>query len=313
MKIDIIIPNFNSSKLVSSNLRSVIIALKNYKGRIIVVDDGSTEEERKVLKTVIEEYKKDSPVPIDLIQHESNKGFSSAVNTGVRASSADYVVLLNSDVSPSEEFLASPLEHHRKNEKLFGVGCMDESIEGDSTVLRGRGVGKWSRGMLVHSKGEIDRQDTLWISGGSSVFRREMYMQLRGMDEIFNPFYWEDIDLSYRAQKNGYEVLFDNASKVIHMHDEGSIKKHFKKEHINAVVYRNQFIFHWKNISDTDLLFFHLFWLPFHMLGALKRGDKQFFVGLFLAIGKIPLIINKRIKQKKLYKVTDKSVINNFR
>jgi GT2 family glycosyltransferase len=264
--------------------------------------------DREILNEVIERNKKVG-MRVRLLQHKVNKGFSSTVNTGVDASNAEFVVLLNSDVLPTKNFLESPLKELLNNDDLFAVGCMDESMEGKKIVLRGRGVGKWGRGMINHSRGEVDRNDTFWVSGGSSVFRRSIYKKLGGMDEIYNPFYWEDIDLSYRAQKAGYVLLFDKKSVVKHFHDEGTIKNNFKSSSILMTAYRNQFIFIWKNITSISLLANHFLYLPFNIYGALKRHDVPFFKGLFLAVLKLPAIIDKRQKQKKLYRISDGEII----
>lgn len=310
MKIDIIIPNFNGAHLVRENLSKVLKSLESYKGKVILVDDGSKAEDREALREVVKESS--SIGSVELVEHPVNKGFSSAVNTGVKKSTADYVVLLNSDVIPRKDFLKPLLEEIERDPLIFGIGCMDESIEGEKTVLRGRGQAKWSRGLLLHEKGETDKSDTFWISGGSSIFRRELYMKLGGMDEIYNPFYWEDIDLSYRAQKSGYKIFFNNKSVVEHLHEKGAIKKNFKKKKVTTVVYRNQFTFIWKNITDSKLIISHILYLPYHAFGALKRGDMEFFKGFFLAAFRLSAIMKKRSIQKKNYKLTDSEVIRNI-
>ncbi len=311
MNVDIIIPNYNGSHLIKKNLPVALKALEKHKGKLIIVDDGSRQEDRNALREIIGIFQKDTDI-IKYIEHEGNLGFSSAVNTGVKNSEAKYVVLLNSDVAPSLNFLQSPIERLENDENLFAVGCMDESVEGEKKVLRGRGLARWRKGMLEHFRGEVDREDTFWVSGGSAVFRRELYQKFGGMDEIYNPFYWEDIDLSYRAQKGGYRVVFDSASTVVHVHGEGAIKKNFKSDKVTYTAYRNQFIFIWKNITDYRLFFSHFMYLPIHILGAVKRGDINFFKGFFLALKRLPAIINRRQKQKRYYKLSDADVIKNI-
>ncbi len=311
MNVDIIIPNYNGSHLIKKNVPGVLKAFEKYNGKLIVVDDGSRQEERNALREIIDIFQKDTDI-IKYIEHEKNLGFSSAVNTGVKNSEAKYVVLLNSDVVPSLNFLQSPIERLEHDNTLFAVGCMDESVEGEKKVLRGRGLARWRKGMLEHFRGEVDREDTFWVSGGSAVFRRELYQKFGGMDEIYNPFYWEDIDLSYRAQKSGYRIVFDSASTVVHVHGEGAIKKNFKNDKVTYTAYRNQFIFIWKNITDFRLLFSHFMYLPIHILGAVKRGDINFFKGFFLALKRLPAIINRRQKQKRYYKLSDADVIKNI-
>lgn len=312
MSVDIIIPNYNGSAIIEKGLPNVFGALKNYKGKVIIVDDGSSNEEVFAIRSLVEKYKNKGE-RIKLIEHANNKGFASAVNTGVKASDADFVVLLNSDIVPYKNFLQSPLEKLIGNKNLFAVGCMDESIENNKTILRGRGIAKWSGGMLSHSRGEVDMSDTFWVSGGSSIIRREIYQKLGGMDEIYNPFYWEDIDLSYRARKAGFDIMFDNKSKVTHFHEEGAIKKNFTQSGVTIIAYRNQFIFIWKNISDSSFILNHLLILPVNILRAIVDRNSAFLKGLFLALVKLPAIIKKRNLQKKLYKISDLKLINSIK
>ena len=251
--------------------------------------------------------------PVKLVEHIMNKGFSSAVNTGVKNSDADIVVLLNTDVVPRANFLDSPSEKLSEDKLIFGIGCMDESIENGKKVLRGIGKARWEKGMLLHGEGEINTEKTFWVSGGSSFIRRDLYLKFGGMDEIYNPFYWEDIDLSYIAQKAGFKVVFDKNSVVEHLHDEGAIKSNYKKNRITTIAYRNQFIFIWKNISDSNLLMNHLLLLPINIFNALRRGDGEFIKGFLAALVKLPTIYNRRNFQKRFYKVTDSEILNSFK
>jgi len=310
MKIEIIIPNYNGFELIKKNLPDVIESLRNYKNSLItVVDDASKREEQELLSDYISKLQEKSSIKIQLMLFQENKGFSSNVNRAAMKSEADIIVLLNTDVNPTKDFLQTLLPHF-KDEKMFGVGCMDESIE-DRTVLRGRGLAKWEKGFLVHSKGEVDKTDTFWVSGGSSAFSRVLFQKLGGLDSLYDPFYWEDIDLSYRAQKAGYKVLFEPKSVVVHIHKKGSIKKHYKDEVIKSYAMRNQFTFIWKNITDSGLLLNHLIFLPYYLLTAVVRFDKIFLKGFFLAILRLPDIISRRSKQKKFYILKDRQIIKN--
>ena len=280
MSIDIVIPNYNGFSLLRENLPRIIEEINEHEGSIIIVDDGSNKDEFESLSNFVKDKN------ILLLRNERNSGFSSAVNRGMSKSNSDFVVLLNTDVLPEDNFLDAAIKDLLSDRNLFGIGFIDKSVEDGKTILRGRGLAKWKKGFLVHRRGEVDKTDTFWISGVSSIITRELFEKLSGFDSLYDPFYWEDIDLSYRARKSGYKIEFEPKSVVIHKHYEGSIKKYFSNFQINTIVYRNQFIFVWKNITDSNLLLSHLLWLPYHLLTSILRFDVPFLLGFLLAAAK---------------------------
>ncbi len=314
MNISIIIPNFNGVSTLKANIPSVIsallhcIKLKKIKGEIILVDDGSIDDSVAVIET-IQEANKD--LSIKLLKQEKNLGFSSTVNKGVLESKYDIVVLLNTDVKPEIDFLI-PLLGHFVDEEVFAVGCMDKSIEGGKVVMRGRGLGKWIRGFLNHTRGDIDKSETLWVSGGSSAFRKSIWARLGGMYEIYNPFYWEDLDLSYRALKAGYKVNFENKSIVSHFHEKGVIKNLYKPSRVKIVSYTNQIIFAWINMTDTDIIFTHFSLIPYHLFLALVHRDIYFILGFFNAAINLGKIVNLRKQTQNFVVKTDREVIQSI-
>lgn len=296
MKVSIVIPNYNGQELLKKNLPKVMVSSGN--AEIIVVDDYSSDNSLEILKEF----------PVTVIRNEKNLGFSKTVNRGVKESSGEIVVLLNTDVVPEKDFL-EPLIAHFKDEKVFAVGCMDKSIEGAKTVLRGRGLGKWERGFLIHRRGEVDKTSTLWVAGGSGAFRKSIWDRLGGLIDLYSPFYWEDIDISYRAQKSGYKVLFEPKSIVIHEHQKGAIKVKYSPFAIKTISYRNQIIFSWVNISDFSLLSSHLLWLPYQIIKSIIQLDAPYMIGLIKAFLLLPRILLVRNKVQSFFIKTDKLVI----
>ena len=312
MNISIIIPNYNGEKILPKNLPHVLAAVKEYKRgkvEIIIPNDSSTDNSKEVIASFIHSLQGTNVVgkTINNTKKEES-GFSKNVNRGVSLASGDILVLLNSDVRPHKDFL-EPLLAHFFDNKVFAVGCMDESIEDGKTVLRGRGIAYWARGFLHHKAGELDKTNTFWVSGGSGAFRKKIWDKLGGLDVLFNPFYWEDIDLSYRAVKSGYTLIFEPKSRVVHEHEEGAIKTKFKPKHVQKIVYRNQFFFIWKNISDNNLFFSHIAWMPYHLVKALLRRDWVFLNGLFLALIQMNRVNDARYRAKRYFVKSDSDVL----
>lgn len=307
MKISFVIPNYNGASLLKRNLPSVYEAAEYYTKQsgntyeIIVTDDASTDDSSNVISSFT--------FPVQLLKHANNAGFSTNVNRGVSKATGDIVILLNTDVRPEKQFLM-PLLSHFENESVFGVGCMDLSIEKGKEKKRGRGEGKFSKGFLIHRAGEVTKHTTLWVSGGSSAFRRSMFDKLGGFYAIYNPFYWEDIDLSYRALKAGYLLVFEPESRVVHEHEAGSIKTQFTNKKIVSVAYRNQFFFVWLNITRPSYIFSHILWIPVHCFFALIRGDLQFFFGFIKALYKLPEALRLRRKNIRMFRVDDETALN---
>ncbi|OGH03160.1 MAG: hypothetical protein A2798_01890 [Candidatus Levybacteria bacterium RIFCSPHIGHO2_01_FULL_37_17] len=298
MDVSVVIPNYQGQELLKNNLPKLIKELENYKDlktEIILVDDGSTDNSVNTAKSFPR---------VKVLQNEKNSGFSTTVNKGVRQAKGKILLLLNTDVYPESGFL-TPLLKHFRDESIFAVGCMDKSNEG-------RGMGLWRRGFLVHQKGEIDKNDTLWVSGGSGAFRKSIWDKLGGLRQIYSPFYWEDIDLSYRAQKAGYKVLFEKDSVVYHEHDKGAIKKKFSAGFVRGIVFRNQFIFVWINLTDRNLMVGHFLWLPYHFVKTLLNLDFAFYLGFFKALLKLPEVLKVREENKKLFKLTDRAVVERY-
>jgi O-antigen biosynthesis protein len=292
--ISIIIPNYNGKNLLEKHLSQVVKSSDH--AEIIVVDDNSDDGSV--------DYISQNFPDIIIVKSTKNYGFAHSVNAGVNQAKGDIVILINSDVEPQPGYL-KPLIAHFQNKLVFAVGCMDKSYEKAEVIFRGRGIASWQKGFYIHSRGEVDKADTAWVSGGSGAFRKSIWDQLDGMDEIFSPFYWEDIDLSYRARKAGYLVLFESKSIVHHYHEHGAIKKFFSKKSINIITFRNQLLFIWKNLTNSKIWIAHLFWLPIRVIQSLLKGNTELSIGLLWALSLIPKLIIRKSSEVK-YIISDK-------
>jgi len=295
--VSIVIPNWNGVYLMEKHFKKTIEASNG--AEVIVADDVSSDGS-------VEYLKKNFPDVI-VVANKKRQGFAGNVNSGVSRATGDIVILLNTDVEPEKGYV-DPLLEHFKDQSVFAVGCLEKSMEHGKTALRGRGVAHWKKGFYTHERGEVDKTDTAWVSGGSGAFRRSMWNELGGMDTLFNPFYWEDIDLSYRARKAGWKIVFEPKSVVGHYHESGVIKSKYTPRDVLRISYRNQFTFIWKNLSDPGIFLSHIIWTPIRLLQSLLRFDTIMISGYILAALRYPKIVMKRSKQSKLWKVSDRQL-----
>ena len=294
LEASVVIPNYNGKELLEKNLPKVLACLENKANRIkevIVVDDASTDGSVKLIKEKFPEIK--------LIKHRINRGFSATVNTGARMAKGRLIVLLNNDVVPKEDFLISVFPHFR-NKNVFAVSLHEKDFSWAK--------GKFENGFIVHGPGPKTRKthQTFWVSGGSGVFRRSQWMKLGGMDEkLFSPFYWEDLDLCYRAAKRGWGLLWEPKARVEHKH-ESTISR-WPKKYVQRIQERNQLLFTWKNLTSPYLF-------RRHIAGLLNRMVRRpgYIRIVFMALLKIRQVWKARKKEKKETKISDEAIFARF-
>lgn len=296
MKVSIVIPYWNGAKKIPKYLPKVLeFAKANNITEIIASDDCSTDETVNLLK-------KDFPEVI-VVERQKNAGFASNVNIGFSKATGDYIFLLNSDASPESDALKYALPHF-DNPKVFSVGCNVGGLWA---------VGKFKNGFFWHDQArkdgpcEIKSHQTLWSSGGSGIFRKTIWNELDGLDELFNPFYVEDVDLGYRATKRGYLNIWEPKSKVEHYTEKGVIESNFSRNKINNTTERNTLIFIWKNITSKKLI-------NEHKIALVKRlFSHPKYWSIFLAAAlKYPEIMEKREIERKYAKLTDEQIFDIF-
>lgn len=290
MRISIVITNYNGIQLLRENLPSVEAAAKNVPNdiiEIILVDDASNDDS---ISFVNEKYP-----DIKIISLKNNQRFAEAANTGFRAAKGELVCLLNNDVKPSKNFLSKTSQLF-EDEKVFGVSLAEEGYSWAK--------GHFNKGFVEHKPGRKVNSvhSTFWISGGSGVFRKSMWNLLKGLDsKVYSPFYWEDLDISYRAMKRGWRLLWDPSSLVSHQHE--STNKLFNFKYRSRIQERNQLLFIWKNITSSRMI-------RQHYKGLVERIIRHpgYLRVVLMALCRSRLIISRRMIEKKESKISDESI-----
>lgn len=309
--ISIIIPNWNGKDLLEKYLPSVIRAVNFYKGNteIIVVDDGSTDGSVKFLHKKYPEMK--------TIGLRNNRGFAEACNVGLKHCSYDIIIFLNNDMMVSEDFLL-PLSEHFNDEQIFGVRLGIRWLTKDEIATD---ISHFFLGInfrfgfiecpMLRLKEPINPFYCAYVSGGAGAFDRNKLLQLRGFDQMFSPFYWEDVDLSYRAWKRNWKTVFEPKSMVYHQ-PHSTIFRYKKQNFIQKVSERNKYLLVWKNIHDHWLMIKHLFFIPCRLFRNLCTGNLPCFLAFFDALKYLPEVYEKRKMERQNSLVQDREIFMLF-
>ncbi|QQS44096.1 glycosyltransferase family 2 protein [Candidatus Roizmanbacteria bacterium] len=286
MNISVIIPTYRNTEVLLKNLKHNLPYLDGCE--IIVVNDYPKQTIKKDLNQFAQ---------IRVIENMTNKGFAGTVNTGVREATRDYILLLNDDVKLLNSSYKKAFDQLQEDKTLFAVSFAQKETNGS---IVGKNMIYWKNGFLQHQAVKPDTAGpNAWAEGGSCLVDKKKFDELHGFDEMFNPFYWEDIDLSYRAWKKGYRIEF-NPQILVEHHHETTISSHFQKDRIEAIAYRNQLLFTWKNISSWDLLIAHKLHLIKRLVSAIMKNDVNFLEGFIQALKRFPQAFIKHFRNPKL-------------
>ena len=141
----------------------------------------------------------------------------------------------------------------------------------------------------------------------AAMFDRARFLEIGGFDLLFAPFYYEDVELSYRAWKRGFEVRYEPASEVRHRFS--STIGAAGRGRIRRISQRNRLLLHWIHLHDRGWLAAHLLWLPAVGAASLVSLRPQALLGLFDAIRRLPLVLERRRRERALAVRSDREVI----
>jgi len=294
--VSIVVPSRNGWWLLDRNLPFLLAAVQEVgSGEVVVVDDGSEDATATHLA--------ESPPELRLVQRHRQGGFPVAANHGVQAARGEYIFLVNNDVVVPRGVVGTLLEELR-DPKVFAVvpGISRTSTEVDESRTR-----LFFRRGLVVTTFWAGEQEPDYACGAAMCCRRSDFLALGGFDPLYVPFYWEDVDLSYRARKRGFLVKRVKEATVFHAHSQtiGAIKD---RSFVQKVYERNRIFFMWKNLTDPALWKRHLAWLPVKVVWDLIVY-RDFVYGLAGALKGLGDVARARLREKSESVLTDSQLL----
>jgi len=241
-KVFVIILNWNQWELTLECLESVReLRTMNYELRVVVVDNGSTDNSKSKIQKAKSQFKMNNPLRgknLELLENKENLGFVGGNNVGIKyalKNNADYVMVLNNDttvhsasmnqfievvkdnpevgaVSPKIYF-AKGFEFHKNRYKKDELGKViwyaGGNIDWDNVYGKSRGVDEVDRGQY-NKGGETD------FATGACMFLTAKALRDIGVFDEKYYLYYEDTDLSQRMKNKGWKVWYEPKAIIWH-------------------------------------------------------------------------------------------------
>ena len=250
-KVSIVIVSYNVCQLLGECLQSVYRALDGIDGEVFVVDNNSTDDTMATLPPRFPD--------VHFIANKENVGFARANNQAIRQSESEYVLLLNPDTVVYEPTLRGVLNFMDSHPEAGGAGVRMLTRNGQPAPESRRAVptpwvsflkmiGFTRRYYMSHLPWNQPSQIEV-VSGAFCMLRRKALDQVGLLDEDYF-MYGEDIDLSYRLLKGGWQnwyVPFD----IVHYKGESTQKSSFRYVH---TFYQAMLIFFRKQYGHLNFL-----------------------------------------------------------
>ncbi len=252
-------------------IKSVQAAIADLDAEIIVVDNHSSDDSCQMVKQLFPQ--------VTLIQNKQNVGFSKGNNIGVAQAKGNYVCILNPDTVVAEDTFKKCLDYAEDIPDLGILGC--QLIDG-----RGHFLPESKRNIptpLVSIKKILGISNTYYANhlrpsdtgkvdvlvGAFMLLKKEVYDAVDGFDEDYF-MYGEDIDLSYKVLKAGYQNVYFGATTILHYKGESTLKDEiYAKRFYGAMqLFYNK---HFKSNPVFDLIV----WMGIQFSRFIHKSPKQ--------------------------------------
>ncbi len=231
--VSIIILNYNGKKILKKTVQSVLnLAYPKDKYEIIIVDNASQDNSKNIIKNIC--TNSNPQLSITSLFLHKNIGFASGNNVGIKKAKGEYVVLLNNDCEVDPNWLTEMIKTAENDKGIFAVNPKvylqhTNKIQSAGIRIRSDGyasdIGSISKNKRVEyeeDRGQYNAESEIDAACGvASLYRKSILKKIGLLDEEFF-LYYEDVELSLRARKAGYQIIYSPKAIVHHLHAASS-------------------------------------------------------------------------------------------
>ena len=278
----VVILNYNGRKHLE-NFLPTVMASTYANLRVIVADNASTDDSVAYIQQYLPK--------VEILTHPINEGFAGGYNWALQKVQSDYYVLLNSDVSVTPGWIGPVIDIMENDASI--AACQPKILSyADPTLFEYAGAcGGWidvlgypfSRGRIFDvCEKDTHQYDTVepifWASGAAMFVRARVYHELGGLDALFFA-HQEEIDLCWRIQLAGYQIMACPQSVVYHV-GAGTLPRGGRKVYLN---FRNNLFMLCKNLPWHEKVWKLPLRFGLDAVSAWKgliTGDTDFFIAI---------------------------------
>lgn len=255
MKTSVVILNWNGRKLLEEFLPTVLRHTLDDETEVVVADNGSSDDSLDFLKANFPQ--------VTVIVLDKNYGFAEGYNRALQQVNSEYVVLLNSDVETTENWLSTMIDYLDEHPE---VAALQPKILAQTRKTHFEYAGAcggfidrfgypFCRGRILENvepdSGQYDSViPVFWATGACLCIRRKDFFEAGGLDARFFA-HMEEIDLCWRLNARGKRIECLPQSVVYHVGAASLAKENPRKTYLN---FRNNLLMLYKNIPTEKLI-----------------------------------------------------------
>lgn len=253
-KTAVVILNWNGRKYLELFLPGVLKHSQDH-AEVIIADNDSTDDSIAFL----EQHYPD----LRTIRLDRNYGFAEGYNKAFEQISADYYVLLNSDIDIRSDWIPQVISLMESDSSIAAcqpkIRSYHEPGKFEYAGAAGGFIDKFGypfcRGRLFqHVENDAGQYDdaieVFWATGACMFVRASAYHEMKGLDPDFFA-HMEEIDFCWRLKNHGYKIMYSPGSVVFHIGGGTLPKNNSQKTYLNI---RNNIIMLYKNLPSNRLM-----------------------------------------------------------
>lgn len=250
-RVSIVIPVFNNWVYTYNCLKSIYENSPDGLYEVIIVDDTSTDHTHDMLQRI---------AGVTVIRNESNMGFIGSCNTGAENTRGEFILFLNNDTLVLKNWL-EPLIKTMEDDYMTGiVGAKQilpdrRLLEAGIVVFKDGSSRQYGFGYDPEKPEFNYLREVDVVSGACLMIRKSLWQRVGGFDKRYNVAYYEDMDICFAVREQGYRIVYQPRSEIIHFsgitgEKTSNTRDSFEPE--NKIRFREKWIKNFRNHHEVS-------------------------------------------------------------